>query len=211
MTGQQYLTGIAVGGLLGGATNGITALVNGKTFWSGNVKPPPMTPATIRPELPSLNSSKPEVNTDGLRSRPLEMTPERPVFSETLEPGPITVKLSGELREVEIVTKGGMTKVGRWMSEAEYNVMKNTGRMLEGAGGKTSVAVGGPNAFTGAAKGSVYVEFEVPTSSLIQGGQSNWHSIIGPNANNAQLYMLQKQGGQLLPQIQNLSPILKIK
>jgi guanyl-specific ribonuclease Sa len=94
-----------VGGLLGGATNGITALVNGKTFWSGNVKPPPMTPATIRPELPSLNSSKPELNTEGMRSRPLEMTPERPVFSETLEPGPITVKLSSELREVEIATR----------------------------------------------------------------------------------------------------------
>jgi hypothetical protein len=34
------------------------------------------------------------------------MTPERPVFSETLKPGPITVKLSSELREVEIATKG---------------------------------------------------------------------------------------------------------
>jgi hypothetical protein len=107
MTGKQYLTGIAAGGLLGGAANGITALANGKTFWSGNVKPPPMTPATIRPELPSLNSSKPEVNTDGLRSRPLEMTPERPVFSETLEPGPVVIKMPGELREVEIVAKGG--------------------------------------------------------------------------------------------------------
>jgi hypothetical protein len=35
------------------------------------------------------------------------MTPERPVFSETLEPGPITVKLSSELREVEIAAKEG--------------------------------------------------------------------------------------------------------
>ncbi len=95
--------------------------------------------------------------------------------------------------------KTGMTKVGRWMSEAEYNVMKNTGRMVEGAGDKTSVAVGGPNAFIGAAKGSVYVEFEVPTSSLIQGGQSNWYSIIGPNANKAQLYMPQKQVDRCFP------------
>jgi hypothetical protein len=107
--------------------------------------------------------------------------------------------------------KEGMTKVGRWMSEAEYNVMKNTGRMVEGAGGKTSVAVGGSNAFTGAAKGSVYVEFEVPTSSLIQGGQSNWYSIIGHNATKAMQHALQKQGGQVLPQVQNLSPILKVK
>jgi hypothetical protein len=44
------------------------------------------------------------------------MTPERPVFSETLEPGPITVKLSGELREVEIVAKGGRQMLNQFNS-----------------------------------------------------------------------------------------------
>ena len=104
-----------------------------------------------------------------------------------------------------------MTTVGRWMSQVEYDAMKTGGRMLEGAGGKTSISTGGFNSFTGAAKGSVYAEFQVPTNSLIQGGQPNWFSILGPNASKSQLFMLQKQGGQVLPQIQNLSPILKIK
>lgn len=63
----------------------------------------------------------------------------------------------------------------------------------------------------GAAKGSVYAEFEVPTNSLLQGGNSNWFSVLGPNASKSQLFMLQRQGGELLPPIQNLSPILHVK
>jgi hypothetical protein len=85
------------------------------------------------------------------------------------------------------------------MSQAEYNLMKSTGRMVEGAGGKTSVATGGFESFSSAVQGSVYAEFQVPTSSLIQGGRSNWFSILGPNASRSQLFMLQKQGGQILP------------
>jgi RHS repeat-associated protein len=104
-----------------------------------------------------------------------------------------------------------MTTVGRWMSRSEYEIMAKTGQMVEGAGGQTFVATGGPNAFTAAAKGSVYAEFQVPTSSLLQGGQVNWFKVIGPNAGKAMQAALQKQGGQLLPQIQNLSQILQLK
>lgn len=105
----------------------------------------------------------------------------------------------------------GMTRVGRWMSETEYTSMKSSGNVLEGAGGQTFVTTGGPDAFTSAAKGSVYVEFDVPTSSLLQGGQANWFKVIGPNAGRAMQSALVKQGGEFLPQIQNLSPILQIK
>lgn len=89
-----------------------------------------------------------------------------------------------------------MTKVGRWMSKTEYKLMKETEKVIEGAGGKTSVATGGPNAFPSAASGSVYVEFTVPTSSLVPGGKSNWFSILGNDASRSQLFMLQKQGGE---------------
>ena len=107
--------------------------------------------------------------------------------------------------------KAGMTTVGRWMSKSEYEIMAQTGQMVEGAGGQTFVATGGPNAFSAAAKGSVYAEFQVPTNSLLQGGQSGWFKVLGPNAMASQQYMLQKQGGELLPQIQNLTNILLTK
>jgi hypothetical protein len=117
----------------------------------------------------------------------------------------------GPSAEVKGPAQESMTLVGRWMSKAEYNKMRATNRMVEGAGGQTFVATGGPDAFTAAGKGSVYAEFEVPTNSLIQGGQPNWFKAIGPSAGKAMQSALQKQGGQQLPQVQNLSPVLKTK
>jgi hypothetical protein len=104
-----------------------------------------------------------------------------------------------------------MTTVGRWMSKAEYNTMSKTGQMVEGAGGQTFVGTGGSEAFTAASKGSVYAEFQVPANSLLQGGQANWFKTIGPNANKAMQGALKKQGGEMLPKIENLSPVLKTK
>ena len=109
------------------------------------------------------------------------------------------------------IPKGGEVKVGRWMSENEYNIMKKTGRMVEGDGGSTFVATGGSDAYKGAKAGSVYVEFKIPKNSLIQGGKPNWYKVIGPNARANQIYQLNKQGGQMLPKVRSLSPILKIK
>ncbi len=43
-----------------------------------------------------------------------------------------------------------MTTVGRWMSQAEYAAMKNGSPAAVGAGGKTSVTVGGPNVWSSA-------------------------------------------------------------
>jgi len=103
------------------------------------------------------------------------------------------------------------TTVGRWMSKIEYNAMKSGGNVLEGAGGQTFVTKGGPTVFQGAPKGSIYVEFQVPTNSLLQGGKDGWFKILGPNATKSQLYLLEKQGGQLLPPYRNLSSILMTK
>ena len=108
-------------------------------------------------------------------------------------------------------TKKEMTTVGSWMSQQEYNIMSKTGQMVVGVGGQTFVSTRGSNSFTTASKGSVYAEFQVPTNSLIQGGKEGWFKVIGPNAGKSMQLILQKQGGELLPKIENLSPILKIK
>ncbi|HET7117502.1 MAG TPA: hypothetical protein VFI29_13475, partial [Hanamia sp.] len=117
--------------------------------------------------------------------------------------------------DVVTIPAGGegttLTKVGRWMSESEYLAMKNEERVIEGAGGQTFVTEGGPHLYTGASPGSIYVEFEVPTNSLLKGGKEGWFKMIGPNAEKSQLFMLQKQGGELLPKYNNLSKALKVK
>ena len=71
-----------------------------------------------------------------------------------------------------------MTTVGRWMSKTEYDILAKTGQMVEGAGGQTFVATGGPDVFAAAAKGSEYAEFQVPTTSLLQGGGAD---VLGAN------------------------------
>ena len=109
----------------------------------------------------------------------------------------------------EITTK--VTTVGRWMSKTEYMGMNNGSPAAVGAGGKTSVTVGGPNIWSSAKPGSVYVEFQVPSNSLVSGGGTGIYSILGPNASKSQLFMLQKLGGQVSPPVQNISPILQIK
>ncbi|OYQ50025.1 hypothetical protein CHU92_00195 [Flavobacterium cyanobacteriorum] len=119
-------------------------------------------------------------------------------------------KVGGALLS-KIAPKVGMTTVGRWMSLAEYETMQTTGQMVEGAGGQTFVSTSGPNSFSAAVKGSVYAEFQVPTNSLLKGGAEGWFKTIGPNAGKAMQTQLVKQGGQQLPKIQNLSPILKVK
>ncbi len=105
-----------------------------------------------------------------------------------------------------------LTRVGRWMSEKEYNLMRQTGRVVEGGGGQTFVSTKGHADFMRAVQpGSIYAEFEVSKSSLLQGGKDGWLKMLGPGARDSQLYMLQKQGGQILPKHQNLSPILQRK
>lgn len=75
------------------------------------------------------------------------------------------------------------TRVGRWMSPAEFRAMVETGRVVEGAGGRTYVVnPPNPGSFTSAGKGSsVYAEFDVPTSVLRQGSKPEWSVIPGPN------------------------------
>jgi RHS repeat-associated protein len=62
------------------------------------------------------------------------------------------------------------TKVGRWMSKKEHDAMLKTGRVQEGGGGVTYGSTEGAGYFRKEApKGSVYVEYEVPTNSLVPG------------------------------------------
>ena len=61
------------------------------------------------------------------------------------------------------------------MSEAEYNKMVETGKVQMSSSGKTSYVAkpADPTAFKGASSGSIYVEYDVPTSSIYPAGNSN--------------------------------------
>jgi hypothetical protein len=51
---------------------------------------------------------------------------------------------------------------------------------------------------------SFFAEFDVPSNSLLQGGKEGWLKMIGPDASKSQQFLLNKQGGQHLPEVKNI-------
>jgi RHS repeat-associated protein len=98
------------------------------------------------------------------------------------------------------------TSVGRWMSQAEYDAMAASGRVQESFSGTTHVASpADASAFINQAKpGSLYVEFNVPTSSL-KATNAGWSKIIGPNSLEGRLA---GRKGLPVPQMPNATNIV---
>ncbi len=61
----------------------------------------------------------------------------------------------------------GTTRVGRWMSQAEYDAMVKSGEVQIGGGGTTYVVnPANPGAYVSSKPGTVYVEFDVPGNAI---------------------------------------------
>ena len=87
----------------------------------------------------------------------------------------------GALRST-VSNTADLTRVGRWMSIQEFNQMSTTGRVIEGGGGRTYVITpSNPTSYTSARPGSVYAEFDVPSSALRPASKPDWSVIPGPN------------------------------
>ncbi|OJH41008.1 hypothetical protein [Cystobacter ferrugineus] len=83
-------------------------------------------------------------------------------------------------------SEAGTTRVGRWMSEAEYKAMLESGRVQAplNSAGATHVAVP-PNAsaFQPPPKSTHFVEFDVPTEQLrIHDPVKGWGRVFGPGS-----------------------------
>lgn len=90
---------------------------------------------------------------------------------------------SGKIKNLE--TKNSeTTRVGRWMSEDEYNKMVETKQVQMSGDNKVHVANPASIEAFGkqAPKGSVYVEFDVPSNTVFQGGKAEWGIIAGPGS-----------------------------
>lgn len=76
------------------------------------------------------------------------------------------------------------TRVGRWMSQGEYDKMVASGKVQMSGDNKVHVANPADiNAFgKQAPKGSIYVEFDVPSNTISKGGTDGWGIINGPGS-----------------------------
>jgi hypothetical protein len=120
------------------------------------------------------------------RIAPLEL--EQPLFSESQEDSisPATsaraTSMSSSAPVIATNTAADTTRVGRWMSQGEFDTMSSTGKVVEGAGGRTYVVEPpNPGAYRATGPGSVYAEFDVPSSSLRPAGDPAHAVIPGPN------------------------------
>ena len=100
------------------------------------------------------------------------------------------------------------TRVGRWMSQNEYEKMLSTGQMQSSKGNMTHVAnPANRNAYEKQApKGSLYVEFDVPSNRISPGGAEGWGIIAGPGSIKDRFN--QKKG---LPAIKEMPYVKNIK
>lgn len=105
----------------------------------------------------------------------------------------------------EGVAKAETTTVGRWMSQAEYETMVKTGKVPESFTGTTHVANPATSEAFGkqAKSGTIYVEFDVTTSSL-KPTNEGWSKIVGPNSLEGRLAV--KKGNPLpeMPSVTNI-------
>ncbi|WP_156684303.1 TreTu family toxin [Pseudomonas sp. Leaf127] len=183
--------GNMVMGALGMATVGIPQTVTNVGKGS---------PATAGSKAPSSALFSPDAEAGMPYSHPVKAVsgPKAPVSSPL------------KLGETRVINDVSMTRVGRWMSADELAQMQNTNRVVQGGGGQTFISTNGIADFKGAApKDSVYVEFDVPANSLLQGGKDGWFKMIGPDAGKSQQFLLNKQGGEYLPAIKGIEVLDK--
>ena len=110
-----------------------------------------------------------------------------------------------KLGETALINGVEHIRVGRWMSTDELSKMKESSKIVSGGGGLTFISLNGIDDYKGAAKpGSVYVEFNVPKTSLLQGGKDGWFKMVNDDASNSQKNLLQKKGGILSPDINDI-------
>ena len=103
----------------------------------------------------------------------------------------------------------GLIRVGRWMSQQEYDQMTATGYVQESTSGTTHVASpADPAAFQAqAAAGSLYIEFDVPQDS-VKPTQQGWAKILGPNTLEARLAGAKRRPIPQMPTATNIQHLI---
>ena len=93
------------------------------------------------------------------------------------------------------------------MSRAEYDAMVKTGRVqptVEGLDMKHVTAPPDSSGYRAAARGRIFVEFDVVDPQIAPGGRIDWFVIYGPNSDRGRLAARRGQQVADLPLVRNM-------
>ena len=114
------------------------------------------------------------------------------------------------------VDENATVRMGRWMSQSEYDDMVSTGKVQIGSEGEaTYVLLDGPDGFeTQARSGSVYAEFDVPANNAwwMTNDDLGWATIPAPGSSQANRWrIVTGQDVDQMPTVTNITDILRRK
>jgi len=127
MTPLQYLLSIAGGALLGGSVNGITALSNGRSFWSGNL------PSSNAPIVPTI--TQPTLNQQNNNVQPSQSTTQTPAerMSQVREMGRVAEEAVGidqmAKRPIESLSKTANFRIPDRLTTTTLEEVKNVSHL----------------------------------------------------------------------------------
>ncbi len=110
--------------------------------------------------------------------------------------------------EKNVQSGSSLVRVGRWMSELEYQKMIETGMVQPGGGGITYAAYTPEGYMSQAAVDSLYVEFEVPSTSFRETNKElGWVRFLSPDSPEGRLAAMKGLPIPQLPEAQNISVV----
>ena len=120
---------------------------------------------------------------NAVKAKKLQESVSKPIPVQLKSTHGVGVNVSGETSKI-VSESSKMVRVGRWMCRAEYDKMIESGKVQMSADNKVHVAnPANIGAFEKqASKGSIYVEFDVPSNTISKGGKEGWGVINGPGS-----------------------------
>ena len=105
-----------------------------------------------------------------------------------------------------IMTTVQNSRIGSWMSEAEFNLMVNTLQLQKRPGGLTHVLLEGKENYTNIA-GKMYVEFDIPAYTTIARGSGVGWGIFYEEGSTRWNYFNSKGFNIAQPKVNNIQII----
>ncbi|MER7132165.1 TreTu family toxin [Streptosporangium saharense] len=186
--GEKHLVRVVVGPTKGSAATGAVVATDGHPFWVENLRTW-VKASELLPGMVLRTSAGTYVQVTATK----KWTAHQRVHNLSVDDLHTYYVVAGN--QAVLVHNAGddnsddeLVRVGRWMSPREYKAMLETGMVQSGGDDRTYVVhPPSKDGFKPNRRGSLYVEFDVPLSTLIPGGRPGDYKMSGPGSFDARV------------------------